>query len=240
VVFKGFDLKGTETFTTFLNCYLPLSAMICIIALIVFAILGIFSASYRRLAKEAFDCVFRKMTFRKCRSNLDQRLKSQITGKIMARRPKLGAGIYRHFELISWIFLLLMLASIAGLGYGGYNYIRYGNCNGAESDEFCIFDPGSSSSFSGSSAPACSLTDEPWKSLTPPDISGEYAMGNPDSRVTFVEFMCYACPYSKKAQPVVNDIFEKYKDKVKFVFLYFPIQNSGEDILSKPKKRPEN
>ena len=33
--------------------------MICLIALIIFGVLAIFSASYRPLAKEAFDCVLR-------------------------------------------------------------------------------------------------------------------------------------------------------------------------------------
>jgi len=52
--------------------------MICVVALIVFGILGIFSAKYRVIAKEAFDCVFRKITLRKCDSRLDSRLKSEI------------------------------------------------------------------------------------------------------------------------------------------------------------------
>ena len=52
-------------------------AMICFVALIVFGILGIFSAKYREIAREAFSCVFLKMTLRKCDSRLDERLRAQ-------------------------------------------------------------------------------------------------------------------------------------------------------------------
>jgi len=43
--------------------------MFCIAAFIIFAVLGIFSASYRSLAKKAWKCVLRKMTFRPCDIN---------------------------------------------------------------------------------------------------------------------------------------------------------------------------
>ncbi len=67
--------------------------MICVIALIVFAVLAVFSAKYRPLALEAFDCVFRRLTFRKCKSALDKRLKSKITGKVMKRHAGLAKFI---------------------------------------------------------------------------------------------------------------------------------------------------
>lgn len=113
--------------------------MICIIALIVCGILGIFSLKYRIIAKEAFDCVFKRLTFRKCTTGLDKRLKAQITGKLMSRSPKLGESLYQNFEIISWFFTILLVVSIAWSGYSMYNFILYGNCNGKDSTEFCIF-----------------------------------------------------------------------------------------------------
>jgi hypothetical protein len=71
--------------------------MICLLALIVFSVLGIFSLSYRRLAKEAFDCVFRRLTFRPCRTNLKQRLKSKLTAKFLKTNPALGRFTFRYF-----------------------------------------------------------------------------------------------------------------------------------------------
>lgn len=113
--------------------------MICIIALVVCGILGIFSLKYRIIAKEAFDCVFRRLTFRKCTSGLDARLKAQITGNLMKRSPKIATATYKHFEIISWFFTVLLIASLIWTGYGAYNFIVYGNCNGEDSTEFCVF-----------------------------------------------------------------------------------------------------
>ena len=63
--------------------------MICIIALVVFGTLGIFSATHRKIAREAFECVFKRINLKPCDSALDKKLKSQITGKLMRKKPKM-------------------------------------------------------------------------------------------------------------------------------------------------------
>jgi len=113
--------------------------MICLIALVVFGILGIFSATYRKIAKEAFDCVFRRLTIRKCTSGLDKRLKSQLIGKLMKRNPKVARFTYKNFELISWFFTIILIISLIYTGLGIYNFAMYGNCNGANSQKACIY-----------------------------------------------------------------------------------------------------
>jgi hypothetical protein len=115
--------------------------MICIIALVVFGILGIFSAAYRKLAAEAFDCVFRRITFRPCHSGLDKRLKSQIVGSIMKRSPRAANFTYKYFEVFSWAFIILTAATLAAMGVSFYNYVEYRNCNGPNAPEnsFCIY-----------------------------------------------------------------------------------------------------
>lgn len=115
--------------------------MICILALVVFSVLGIFSVSYRQLAKEAFDCVFKKLTFRKCTTGLDIKVKSQITGLFMRKSPKAAKFIYKYFEVISWIFVIILIVSLFFSAQGVYNYAVYGNCNGPHDDSFCIFNP---------------------------------------------------------------------------------------------------
>ncbi len=114
--------------------------MICFIALFVFAVLGIFSASHRELAKEAFDCVFRRMTFRKCESAFDQKMKMRISTGLLKKSPAAGKFVYKHFELISWILTISMIVSFIFAAIGGYNFIMYGNCNGEDSTEFCVYD----------------------------------------------------------------------------------------------------
>ncbi len=125
--------------------------MICLIALVAFGILGIFSAKYRQLAKEAFNCVFRRITLRRCETGFDKRMKAKITGKVMPRSPKTAGFVFRHFEAISWAFTILMIASIVLSAQGVYNYAVYGNCNGRYNNGFCVFNPLGSSNISCSS-----------------------------------------------------------------------------------------
>ncbi len=106
--------------------------MFCLIALIILSILGIFSAYYRELAKEAFKCVIGNITTRKkCESGLDKKLKGKVIGKISRVSPRLARIILKHFELFSGIFFLLFLISIIILIYNIYSYvISNGRCEG--------------------------------------------------------------------------------------------------------------
>jgi len=199
--------------------------MICILALVVFSILAIFSVSYRPLAKEAFDCVFRKVTLRKCRTNLDQRLKSQITGKLMRRNQFLAKMVYRHFELLSWIFVILMISSLAYSAYGGYNYALYGNCYGPEDiGGFCIYNALEGDQFS-------SIHTELEGEIVLPDADDDPSTGPDDAKVEMIEFGCYMCPFSRQAQEIVKQVLEKYGDQIKFVYRDFPIEQSGHSDL---------
>lgn len=118
--------------------------MICIIALVTFGILGIFSARYRDLAREAFRCVFLRMQFKPCDTKLDQRLKSKVVSKLMSRSPRTARFVYKRFELLSWIFTILLFSTMFYSAYGLYNFFVYGTCD--PHSEVCLFDIG---------APAC-------------------------------------------------------------------------------------
>ena len=191
--------------------------VVCIIALVVFGILGIFSVSYRKLAKEAFDCVLRKVTFRKCHTALDKRLKSQITGSIVRKSPKAGKFIYRHFVVISWIFTILLIASFAYSGYSLYNYVKYGNCYGPESEGFCIFDPtGQQSQYSG-------MKPTYEGAVVFPDADDDPSIGPKDAPVIVIEFGCFRCQFTKKAESVVQQILSTYGDKIYYVYRDFPL-----------------
>lgn len=196
--------------------------MICLIALIVFGILGIFSVKYRIIAKEALDCVFRRVTLRKCTTGLDKRLKAQITGNLMRRAPRFGAWTYKNFEFISWFFTILLIASLVQSGISVYNYAAYGNCNGKGSDEFCIFDPLNTGS--RNETEACTVAGiKPDLPLLPPPIGASPALGNPDSEVVIIEFGCYTCSYTKKAEPEMIRLRQDYTDRYLFVFKHYPI-----------------
>lgn len=196
--------------------------MICIIALIVFGILGIFSASHRKIAAEAFDCVFRRVTLRPCTSGLDKRLKAQITGGFLRKTPWLGKQIYKYFEIISWVFLILMLLSIYFTGQAVYNYAMYGNCNGPNSDQFCIFDPFATHDTSNSTVcSATGLYDESVLVL-PEHIKG-YSIGLESYKHHIIEFGCYSCPYTKKSFEAVRKVLQNHEGEVYFTFVDSPL-----------------
>jgi hypothetical protein len=119
--------------------------MICIIAMIVFGVMAIFSASYRPIAKEAFDCVFRRITLRSCQSGLNTKLKSKLVGVLMRRNVRLAKPVFKYFEVISWIFVLIFFVSLFFSVQAIYNLSVYDNCAGPDADpEECLFVPDNS------------------------------------------------------------------------------------------------
>ena len=115
--------------------------VICIVALVVFGIMGIFSASHRRIAKEAFSCVKRMMTFRPCETGFDDKVRSKVTAKLMKRSEKVAGIFYRNFKLISVLFTITFFVSMAYSAYGMYNLVVYGTCDPANPQD-CVFNPG--------------------------------------------------------------------------------------------------
>ena len=54
-------------------------------------------------------------------------------------------------------------------------------------------------------------------------IAGQPMRGNPDGKVTIVEFSDFQCPYCSRGANTVEQILEKHGDDVKFVFKHFPL-----------------
>ena len=194
--------------------------MICIIALIVFGIMGIFSAAYRKIAKEALDCVFKRITLRKCDTGLDQRLKSKIIGGMMKRNQKAAKFVFKNFEVLSWIFTILLIGSLAYTAYGLVNLAIYGNCNGNQGG-FCIFAPSSNIDVH-QDVSVCSAGQTSSIKLSVPLIGDDPSVGPVDAKVTVIEFACFTCQYSKKAEPIVKEMLNDYPN-VRYVFKSFPI-----------------
>ncbi len=205
--------------------------MICFIAMFVFAVLGIFSAAYRKLAKEAFLCVFKKVTLRKCDTGLDTRIKAKITGNLLKVSPKAGRFVFRHFELLSWLFTLLFIWSIIATAIGGYNYYLYGNCNGPNKDNFCIFDPtGEHSHLSEADTGVCSAAAADPSLLTLEDVDLTlFPTKNKGAKNQVVFIGCYLCPYTREIYPTMQKLMAR--DDVEFVFAHFPVKGNT-DVLT--------
>lgn len=112
---------------------------LCLVALVVFAFLSIFSAKYRPWAREAFGCVGRMVTFRPCTTTFKQKARAKVTSAIMKRHLGLAKFTHKHFEAISWVFTIIFFLSLAYTVYGLGNLVIYGTCDPVSGD--CIFNP---------------------------------------------------------------------------------------------------
>lgn len=193
--------------------------VLCIIALPIFLLLSLFSVKYRKLTKEAWHCLTRTVTLRKCESGLDTRIKAEVTGSLM-KWPKIAGFTYRYFTILSWLFLILLTASFILSAQGVYNYWQYGNCNGPDSIGFCVFDPLGENSKISASQSCENVEKQPITALA--NTTG-FTFGEPTAKLTIIEFGCYSCPYTLHAQPVIQEVLEKYKGQVKLEFRHFPI-----------------
>jgi len=103
------------------------SLVLCIVALVVFSVMSVGSAKYKKLAREALRCVFKTLTLSPCDVALEQRVKGKITAKLLGT-PRLARVFYRNFTVISWLFTGTFFASLIYSAYSFYNFFVYGSC----------------------------------------------------------------------------------------------------------------
>lgn len=103
--------------------------MFCIASFIIFALLGVFSARYRTLAKKAWGCVLRKVTFRPCEISVQEELKSRLVGRFIVTRPRLARFVERFAGAVSFAFVMLSVWSLAAVANSGLNLFVYDTCN---------------------------------------------------------------------------------------------------------------
>ncbi|MFA6251388.1 MAG: thioredoxin domain-containing protein [Candidatus Paceibacterota bacterium] len=198
--------------------------MPCIIALIVFGILGIFSASHRALAREAFDCVFRRITFRPCNTGFQEKIKGKILSRLIKRSTWLTRVVNKNYEILAWIFFILMIGSTFWVLRGGYNFYVYGSCNGLNESGFCAFDPSGENNkvtTIGEDGASCGITQQSEQTVTLQDIDlSSFPTKQVGSKDTVVFIGCYACDYSRKAYPDILKLIEKKKSN--YIFAHYP------------------
>ena len=55
------------------------------------------------------------------------------------------------------------------------------------------------------------------------DVSGAPMKGNPNGKITLIEFADYECPHCKRFQPVLRQIVEDFPNDVKLYFKHYPL-----------------
>jgi hypothetical protein len=199
--------------------------MFCIAAFVVLSIMGIFSASNRQLAREAFDCVGRRVTLRPCNTGFDEKMKAKLLGVVITRSEGAARFLNKNFELLAWIFLILTLASAFYSVRGLYLFYTTGSCNGANDTGFCVFDPTGANNEISQVGAGCSANqasgDSSGLTLNNVDLSG-LAVENPGAPDQIVFLGCYACDYSRKAYPEVRELARKYN--ASFTLAEYPVK----------------
>jgi hypothetical protein len=190
--------------------------MFCIIAFSVLAILGIFSASNRALAREAFDCVTRRVTFRPCTTGFDEKMKAKILGVVITRSEGAASFLNKNFEIIAWVFFVLFLTSSAFAVRGLYLFYTSGSCNGLNDSGFCVFDPTGANN-QVSNAGQCQVSENPivphGLTVQGVDLSA-WPVLNPEGQKEIVFIGCYACDYTRKVYPEIRKLADKFQIKV--------------------------
>jgi len=207
--------------------------MICILALVVFSITGLFSTTHRQWAKEAFDCVFRRITLRPCNTGFDLKMKGMILGRLMNRSLFATKMVNKHFELISWFFVILTFLSLFFTVRGLYNFYMYGSCNGLNQTGFCVFDPtGKNNKLTQSStSDTCPVVAPSSENVSLDNIDlSQFPTISRNAKETVVFVACYGCEYSRKAYPLMKKL--KDENSINLVFVHFPVKNDSNYLMS--------
>lgn len=115
--------------------------MFCIFAFVVFLLLGIFSASYRGLAKKAWGCVWTRVTFRPCDVSLQDEIRAHFMSKLIVKHPRSARFFDRWADTIAFIFVAASIWSLLVVVNSGLNYYIYDTCSPSD-PESCTLSAG--------------------------------------------------------------------------------------------------
>ncbi len=198
--------------------------MFCIISFIVLSILGIFSASNRELAREALDCVLRRVTLRPCTTGFDEKMKARILGVVITRSEGAARFLNRNFERLAWLFFGLLLASVIFAVRGLFLFYTTGSCNGANSTEFCVFDPTGANNQVSTTSQVCTIPVTPAQmtlNLKKIDLT-QFPTLNPGSGDNLFMIACYHCEFSRKTYPTIRSLVDRFH--IGLTFIHYPVK----------------
>ena len=193
--------------------------MLCVASLVVLGLLSLFSAKYRGPAKEALDCVFRRVTLRPCNTGFDVKVRSSIVSTLLTKSPRMARFFNQRFELLSWIFVLIFVISLGWSVRSVYLFWSTGSCNGLNQSGFCAFDPSGKNNTVSGVGEECQLGGAAANALTLSGVNIDQfplIKGTGDKEMVFMG--CYACKYTKETYPLIKRLIETYHPSVRFVF----------------------
>ncbi len=214
--------------------------MFCFVAFAVLAIMGIFSSTHRVLAREAFACIGRRVTFRPCDTGFREKMQGAMVGTLMRRSVRLARFVNKHFEFLAWIFFLLTVWSLWVTAVGVYNFYFYGSCDGLNQSSFCVLDPaGRNTAFSNVDAPEEGVMIPPCDAgvgaggglLSQIPLTRErYPRIQTDSVNDLVFIGCFECRYTRQVYPTLQRLRENFNPNITFV--HYPIFPNTRDLTA--------
>lgn len=103
--------------------------MICAVGFVVFAFLGIFSATYRQYTREALSCMRSKASGDPCETGFDEKYRAWTIDQLMKLDMRLAGFVKDHFAAINWVILIVMLVMAALTAESLYNLVIHGSCD---------------------------------------------------------------------------------------------------------------
>jgi hypothetical protein len=120
----------------------------CIAAFIVLVFMAAVSARYRKYLSKAWNCTFRRVTFRACDTTFKQDMKDHLLAPIAARRPGLVKPASIGLEVLAFLVVLTTIWSGYIVVESAANLYVYGTCNKQDSASCSL------------GAEACSIPDQ--------------------------------------------------------------------------------
>lgn len=139
--------------------------MACIAAFVVLLVLSAFSARHRKLLRQSWGCVTKRVTFRPCDTSFRDDIKTSALAPLALKAPRLVRPASGAIEVVAWVMVLSLVVSAYMVLRGGLNLVVYGTCD-KQNPSACSLAAG-----------GCTV-DSPdptfWQSLTSGDVVGAF------------------------------------------------------------------
>lgn len=70
--------------------------------------------------------------------------------------------------------------------------------------------------------------------LTGSGLDRDFIRGDVDAPITLIEFSDFECPYCQRTSHVIEDLLERYKGKLRFVFRHYPLSSECNPYMENP------
>jgi hypothetical protein len=92
----------------------------CLFALGVLSAIGLLSVKYRPYVRDVVHCITSYSTLRPCRTSFHDRIRATTIGLLMTNHLDAARFMNRHFETVTWAFILFLYLFLGVTVYSLY------------------------------------------------------------------------------------------------------------------------